>query len=118
MICIPIIESSSAVHHIEDIVKVDGIDGVCVGPMDLSISLGVFKKFEDSVYLEAVDRVRKACRKFGKAMGSGCYSLDHALKCRELGDTLLLVAGDDGFLASESRRCLEAFGRAGVAGSN
>jgi hypothetical protein len=44
-------------------------------------------------------------------MGTGCYSLNHAAECRDKGDTMLLVAGDDGYLASESRRCLEALGR-------
>ena len=55
--------------------------------------------------------MRQACRKYGKAMGTGCYSLYHAKQCRDLGDTILLVAGDDGYLASESRRCIEALRR-------
>jgi 2-keto-3-deoxy-L-rhamnonate aldolase RhmA len=108
MICIPIIESREAVENIEAIVSVDGIDGVSVGPMDLSISLGCFKQFESPPYLEAVDKIRRACRKHNKAMGTGCYSLDHARHCVENGDTLLLVAGDDQFLAAEARRCLSA----------
>jgi len=107
IICIPIIESLEAVKNIEDIVAVDGIDGVNVGPMDLSLTMGMFKRFEDSAYLDVVEQVRVACRKHGKAMGTGCYSLDHAIACRNRGDQLLLVAGDDGFLASESRRCLQ-----------
>ena len=111
MICLPIIESREAVQNIEEIVQVDGIDGVSVGPMDLSISLGMFRNFSDPVYVDAVERVRQACRKYRKAMGTGCYSLAHAVECRDQGDSLLLVAGDDGYLASESRRCLEALGR-------
>jgi 2-keto-3-deoxy-L-rhamnonate aldolase RhmA len=107
MICIPIVESNEAIENIEDIVSVDGIEGVVVGPMDLSISLGCFKKFEDDTYLAAVEKVRKACKKYAKAMGTGCTSLEHAKQCAEKGDTLLLLAGDDVFLAREATRCLK-----------
>jgi 2-keto-3-deoxy-L-rhamnonate aldolase RhmA len=108
LIVVPIIESREAVENIEGIVGVYGIDGVCIGPMDLSISLGKFRGFEERVYVDAVERVRAACRKYGKVMGYGCYGMDHAIQCRDRGDTLLLVGGDDGFLAAESRRTLEA----------
>lgn len=43
ILCISIIESKAAIENIEDIVSTDGIDGVCIGPMDLSIDLGCFK---------------------------------------------------------------------------
>lgn len=112
MVCIPIIESIQAVENIDSIVAIYGIDGISIGPMDLSMSMGIFRQFDHPDYLAAVDRVRQACKKFGKAMGTGCYSLEHAKQCRDLGDTLLLVAGDDGYLASESRRCIQELLRA------
>jgi 4-hydroxy-2-oxoheptanedioate aldolase len=108
LLCITIIESEQGVQNIEEIVSVEGIDGVTIGPMDLSISLKIFKQFEHPAYRTAVDRVRAACTKYGKAMGTGCYSLDHAKQSAEAGDVLLLVGGDDLFLANESRRWLGA----------
>ena len=117
ILCIPIIESREAVEQIGEIVSVDGIDGIVIGPMDLSMSLECFKRFSEPVYLEAVDKARKACRKYGKAMGTGCYSLEHAQHCAGLGDTLLLVAGDDTLLASESRRTIGELRKLGVAAS-
>lgn len=114
MICVPIIESRKAVENIEEIVSTDGIDGVCIGPMDLSISLGCFKEFTSAVYAAAVERVRHACGKFKKAMGTAALSMDHAHQCVEQGVPLLLVGGDDAFLASESARWLKAL-RGGTA---
>ena len=108
VLCAPIIESEQGVKNIDAIVAVEGIDGITIGPMDLSMSLGIFKQFDHPTYLGAVDRVRGACAKYGKAMGTGCYSLEHASRCVASGDTLLLVAGDDLFLAAEARRCLDA----------
>ena len=106
--CIPIIESQEAVDKIEAIVSVDGIDGAVIGPLDLSISLGVYKQFEHAAYLAAIDQVRKACQKFKKAMGHGCYSIEHAKSCAAQRDALLLIGGDDAYLASESRRWMQA----------
>ncbi len=108
LLCIPIIESRQSVENIEEIVSVEGIDGVCIGPMDLSISLGLFKQFESPGYLDAYEKVRQACRKYKKAMGTACYSLDHARRCASRGDQLLLVGGDDHYLSSEARRWVEA----------
>jgi 2-keto-3-deoxy-L-rhamnonate aldolase RhmA len=75
--------------------------------MDLSISLGVFKQFDHPKYLAAVQKVTDACHKFGKAMGTGCYSLDHAKRCVEARDVLVLAGGDESLLATESRRWIE-----------
>ena len=104
IVIIPIIESKEAVDNIDEIVSVEGIDGVTIGPMDLSISLGCFQEFDNPTYVAAVERVRRECRKHGKAMGTGCYSSEHACNCIAAGDSLLLVAGDDLFLASEATR--------------
>jgi 4-hydroxy-2-oxoheptanedioate aldolase len=104
MICIPIIESMLAVENIDEIVAVDGIDGVSIGPMDLSLSMGCFQQFTHPDFLAAVDTVRAACQRHGKAMGTGCYNGEHAAACIESGDSLLLVAGDDLFLSAEAKR--------------
>ncbi len=114
MICIPIIESRVAVEHIDEIVATEGIDGVCIGPMDLSISLGCFKEFQSADYLGAVARIHEACRKQRKAMGTASHNLEHARQCAEQGVQILLVGGDDAFLASESARWLKVL-RGGTA---
>ena len=106
MLCFPIIETPEAVEHSNEIASVDGIDGLVMGPMDLSMALGCFKKFDDPRFTSAFDTVRAACKRHGKAMGTGCYSLDFATACARKGDSLLLVASDDGYLAAEARRCL------------
>lgn len=82
----------------------DGIDAVSIGPMNLSMFLGCFQQSVNPEYVSAVQTVRAACRRHGKAMGTGCYSGEHALVCIETGDSLLLVAGDDLFLAGEAKR--------------
>jgi len=104
MCCVPIIESKEAIDRIDEIVSVSGIDAIVIGPMDLSISLGCYMEFGSAVYEGAIKKARAACGKYGKAMGTGCYSLEHAQRCIADGDQMLLVAGDDQFVAAESRR--------------
>ena len=95
VICIPIIETASAVENIDGILSVDGINAVLIGPADLSLSLGVFGDYESDTYVQALDRVRESCARTGKVFGQGCYSLDYAEACRARGDTFLMIGGDD-----------------------
>jgi 2-keto-3-deoxy-L-rhamnonate aldolase RhmA len=74
---------------------VPGIDAVCIGPVDLSISLGVFQQYESDRYVQAEATVRDACSRHGKAMGTGAYSLQHALASRDAGDRFLLSLVDE-----------------------
>jgi 2-keto-3-deoxy-L-rhamnonate aldolase RhmA len=108
MICIPIIESREGVENIEDIVSVEGVDAVCIGPMDLSVSLGIPREYGHVKYMSAYEKVRQACRRHKKVMGTACYNMDHAKRCVAEGDTLLLLGGDTSYLAAESRRWIES----------
>lgn len=108
MLCIPVIESARAVENIDDIVAVEGIDGVSMGPQDLSMDMGCFRRYDDANFVAAYDKVKKACAASGKAFGTGCYSLEHAVACRDMGATLLLVGGDERALVDGARRYLTA----------
>jgi 2-dehydro-3-deoxyglucarate aldolase/4-hydroxy-2-oxoheptanedioate aldolase len=51
------IETGTGLSAVEDIAAVDGVDALFVGPADLSANLGCFREFDDSRFLEAVDRI-------------------------------------------------------------
>jgi 2-keto-3-deoxy-L-rhamnonate aldolase RhmA len=54
-------EHRDAVEHIRDIVRVEGIDGVLIGPYDLSASLGRPGDVGHPEVTAAIDHVRAAC---------------------------------------------------------
>jgi 4-hydroxy-2-oxoheptanedioate aldolase len=110
LICLAMIESEAAVANIEQIIAVKGITGVVIGPLDLSIDLGVPGDFGAASYVAAIARVREACREHGTPMGIGCASLEQAKEVVQPGDQLLLVGGDDLAIASEARRTVAALG--------
>ena len=63
------IETMAAVDQIDAIAAVDGVDIVCVGPQDLSISLGLAGQFDHPTFVEAVEHVLRQVQAAGKAAG-------------------------------------------------
>jgi 2-keto-3-deoxy-L-rhamnonate aldolase RhmA len=73
------IESVQAIENLDDIVLVDGVDCLLVGPHDLSCSLGVPEQWESPVFLGAIETIITKARKAG--IGAGVhYSFAHATK--------------------------------------
>lgn len=63
------IETKLGIINAEEIVATEGIDGVIVGPVDLSISLGNIGNIMDSNQLDAIQTVADLCKKYGKTFG-------------------------------------------------
>ena len=63
------IETAEGVSNIEEIGKVDGVDMLFVGPMDLSTSIGKFGKFDDPVFLETMKKAKDKIFNSGKFSG-------------------------------------------------
>ena len=64
-ILMPQCETAGALEHIEEIAALDGIDGIFVGPYDLSVALGAPAQFATPRFAEALSRVIAACRASG-----------------------------------------------------
>lgn len=71
---IPQCETAGCLEHIEEIVAVEGVDGIFIGPFDLSIALGIPGRFDDARHIAAVERVRLACERAGKPCIMFCGS--------------------------------------------
>ena len=63
------IEHYLAVEKIDEIVSVDGLDGIFLGPYDLSGSMGIVAQFDHPRMVAARKRVIEAAKKAGKAIG-------------------------------------------------
>ena len=69
MVIAPMIETQEALNNIDDIVSVDGVDVLLVGPSDLSIELEVPLQFESDTYQAGLDKIAEACAKRGVVPG-------------------------------------------------
>lgn len=68
-IVIPMIEQKEGVDHVDEILDVSGVDGVFIGPYDLSASYGVTGELNHPVVRQAMHRVVTAAHAKGKAAG-------------------------------------------------
>ena len=66
------IESRRGIDNLEQILAVEGISGIIVGPSDLSIDLGVPLSYDHPKLIEAVDRVLLTCQAAQLSCGIYC----------------------------------------------
>lgn len=69
--CFVMIETVDALANLDDILSVPGVDGVYVGPVDLSLSLGLPPEpfHEDARFGDAIDAILDACHRHGVVPG-------------------------------------------------
>lgn len=66
---IAMIENTHALANINDIVSVEGLDAILIGPYDLSASLGLTGEFEHPDIVEALNKILTAANQGGVAAG-------------------------------------------------
>lgn len=63
------IEHIDAVHHLDQILAVPGIDAAFIGPYDLTASMGIAAQFSHPDYLQARAAILAACKRHGIVPG-------------------------------------------------
>lgn len=91
------IESVPALEALDEILEVEGLDGVLIGPHDLTVSLGVPEQYEHPRYLEAVDTIITKAR--AKNIGAGNHFtygdvFEHEVRWGKMGANLIVHAAD------------------------
>lgn len=66
VLLIPQCETIGALEHIEEIAETEGVDGIFVGPFDLSIAMGIPGRFDTPDFQAALARILRACHAAGK----------------------------------------------------
>ena len=70
------IESKNGVENIEEIISNDQVDGVMIGPYDLSGSYGYPGKIDHQEVIQGAKKVIKACEKYNKSCGTQLSKVD------------------------------------------
>ncbi len=68
-VCIANIESVVALDRLEELLAVDGLDAVFIGPHDLSISLGLPEQYDHPIFKEAVKKIIRISLRNNLAVG-------------------------------------------------
>jgi len=115
--CIIMIETTTALANIDDILSVPGIDAVYVGPADLSLTLGLPPRMDNDA--EPFERARRAiadaCRKRGITAGIHANAA-LAPKHAEAGYQMITVSSDTGSMASAAGGDLRSLRGGGPSG--
>ncbi len=104
------IESVKGVENIEEIFGVEGVDACFVGPSDLSLDMGIHRKFDTPEFKKALNRIVEAGENSGVAPGMHCTigpgptNINVAL---ESGFKYCAVDSDSAFLRNGARSALE-----------
>ena len=100
-LCIAMIETREGIENLEEIAATPGLDGLYIGPSDLSIALGLppgrltGELGEDRKPLaEAIERIRQACEAHGLIGGIHCGSGEAADYYAKQGFRLITVGVD------------------------
>jgi len=89
------IESVPALEALDEILDVPGLDGVLIGPHDLSCSLGVPEQYDHPLFNEAVQQIIEKAR--AKGIGVGVHNLpstQQEIKWAKKGLNLILRLAD------------------------
>jgi len=92
--CLVMAESAAALAELDATLAVDGVDGLYVGPGDLSLSLGCAPDPDDPVLDRALQRVWAAGAATGRPVGVHATDGAVARRYREAGCTLITTAVD------------------------
>lgn len=110
LICIlAMVETAQAISNLDDILGVDGIDGVFVGPYDLSINLsgGKVGGASDPDVVDALPKIVASANKYGKISGIYASGAEQAKGFAELGFNLISVISDAGLIAAGAKAVLD-----------
>lgn len=88
------IETPEALDEIDAIAAVPDVDLLFIGPVDLSLMLGVPGQFEHPRCIEAIERIAHACSRAGKPWGIVPRGPEYAQQMAALGCRLFVLAFD------------------------
>ena len=105
-LCLVMIETAAALAVASDICATPGLDGVYIGPADLSLSLGLAPALRHDApeHVSALTTIRVACEQGGIAPGIHAASGTQARERADEGFRFVTAATDAALLAAGARR--------------
>lgn len=109
------IETAEAIRNVEQIAAVDGADVLFVGPMDLSVGLGIAQQWDHPDLRAAFGKVVNACRNQGKAAGMIVMNEGQIEQALADGFTMLAYSSDSAVVVKGLQSIANSFRKHGRA---
>jgi 4-hydroxy-2-oxoheptanedioate aldolase len=99
------IETPQGLHNVDAIAAVEGLDGLFVGPADLSLALGVspVPDWRSGPLAGAIDTILASARRHGKLAGIYCTSLAFATDMKQKGFDYINLSNDAAYIRTASQ---------------
>jgi 4-hydroxy-2-oxoheptanedioate aldolase len=109
------IETKQALDNLDDILSVEGLDAIYIGPADLSVALGCTPTFDDvdTPVSEAIDHILARAKAHGVVAAIHNGTPEAALKRIEKGFQFVTIASDARLMAAGAQQVIAKM-RAGV----
>lgn len=102
------IETAKAVERRDELLAVEGVDVVMIGPVDLSISLGVPGDFNNPKMVDAISKVKESAEKHGVVPGIQTRPIELARFWKERGMRFIGCGAETGMLMSGAKAIVSA----------
>ena len=118
IVVMPMIETAEAMKNLDEILSVPGVDGVYVGPSDLSLALGLKPRLDqtDAPVVEAQQKIAEACKRHGVIAGIHNSTAAYALKMIAQGYQFVTLASDSRHMAMKAAEEVAVVRKSGVVG--
>jgi 4-hydroxy-2-oxoheptanedioate aldolase len=97
-LCFVMVETREGLDNVEEIATTTGLDGIYIGPADLSLGLGREPGHGGDLLEEAITRVRDACAASGIVAGMHCMGGGEEARARAAAGFRLVTVGVDASL--------------------
>ncbi len=103
------IEHVNAVNNLEEILKVDGLDAIIVGPYDLTASMGITAQFKNKQFNKVLSKIMELCLKHNVACGYHIVEpkLENITKFINKGYKFIAYCSDGIFLNTFSQNAIK-----------
>ena len=108
------IEHIEAVRNLDDILSVEGIDGIIIGPCDLSASMGKIGEWDDPEVQRTIDLICETAhaRKVKVGMSFGYLTPEQMRRWRDRGMDMISQVSEVDFIYQGAKKLLEDMRRA------
>jgi 4-hydroxy-2-oxoheptanedioate aldolase len=94
VICAVMVETVSAIDRLEEIVTVDGVDAVFIGPSDFAVSMGLPPRSDEPEHRRRLEAVPSICQRHGVIAGIAFGNTELLAQWRLAGYTMLAAPSD------------------------
>ena len=91
---LPQCETMGCLENLEEIVSMDGVDGIFVGPLDLSIALGCPMQMDSPRETEAIEHILKTVHQYNKLAFIYSGDTETALRMTKMGYDAVNIGTD------------------------